>query len=205
MIRPNDILTPEAGWAEPNRIRLAVPPVKERGLMFRGLTKISGLMGRPQLPAIFPVFNINGRLFWGWLFFASRLMPFGKLPAATREKLILRTAWNCRSRYEWGQHVEIALKNGVTDDEIVRLATAPDSMAEIDTHLMKACDELCASKLISDDTWQALSEHYSQAALIEIMILIGHYQMVAGFLINAGIQLEESIEAELAAFHQRIA
>ena len=173
--------------------------------MFRSVSKVSGLMGRSQLPALFPVFNINSRLFWGWLFFASRLMPYGKLPASTREKLILRTAWNCRSRYEWGQHVEIALKNGVTDQEILQLAKQPGLMAGMDATLMKACDELCQNKLIAEDTWQTLSQSFSQSALIEIMILVGHYEMVAGFLINAGLQLEDSIEAELAALHQRLA
>ncbi len=202
---PQDPLQPKDGWAEPESERLPAPPEAQRGLPFRALSKVSGWFGRPQLPAIFPVFNINPRLFWAWLFFASRLMPFGRLPAATREKLILRTAWNCRSRYEWGQHLEIAQTEGVSDDEIVKLAQDPAALSPQDALLMQACDDICQQKLISEATWQALSEHYSQARLIEIMILVGHYEMVAGFLINAGIQLEADIEANLQAFHQRLA
>jgi alkylhydroperoxidase family enzyme len=200
-----DLLIPQGGWAETERERLPAPPVAERGMAFRALSRLSGWFGRPHLPAIFPVFNINPRLFWAWLFFASRLMPYGRLPGATREKLILRTAWNCRSRYEWGQHLEIGLRLGVTDEEVVALALAPETLSPLDAALMRACDELCRQKLVSEATWNALAEHYPKSQLIEIMILVGHYEMVAGFLINAGIRLEPEIEAELDAFHQRVA
>lgn len=200
----NDLLMPEGGWASPAHERLPAPADSERGIAFRSLSKLSRLFGRGQLPAIFPVFHINPRLFWAWLFFASRLMPFGRLAASSREKLILRTAWNCRSRYEWGQHVELALKHGVSDTDIMLLATAPQSMCDDDALLMQACDDICRQRLISEATWSALAQRYSQPRLIEIMILVGHYEMVAGLLINSGIELEETIEAQLQAFHQRI-
>lgn len=204
LIPKNDRLAPEGGWAAPAHERLPAPADRDRGIAFRGLSKLSRLFGRGQLPAIFPVFHINPRLFWAWLFFASRLMPFGRLPAPSREKLILRTAWNCRSRYEWGQHVELALKHGVSDADIVALATAPQTMSADDALLMQACDDICRQRLIGEATWAALAKRYSQPRLIEIMILVGHYEMVAGLLINAGIELEAPVEAELQAFHCRI-
>src|SRR5690606_7378010 len=85
-----DLLQPAAGWAAPQGTRLPPPPPRERGLLFRTLALASRWFGRPELPHIFPVLNINRRIFPAWLFFASRMMPFGKLPATVREKLILR-------------------------------------------------------------------------------------------------------------------
>lgn len=199
-----DLLQPPEGWAEVARERLPAPPLAQRGLAFRGLSRVSKLFGREQLPRIFPVFNINGRLFWAWLLFASRLMPYGKLPARTRELLILRTAWNCRSRYEWGQHLELGLKAGLNDKDVLNLALFPERLSAVDACLVAACDQLCRDKLIDDALWQQLSLQFSEADLVEIMVLVGHYQMVAGLLVNAGIQLEPAIEAELAAFHQRV-
>lgn len=64
----------------------------------------------------------NPRLFWPWLLLASRPMPYGKLPAALRETVILRMAWRCRSRDERGQHEEIALRCGVSDAGIKGVA-----------------------------------------------------------------------------------
>lgn len=201
----SDLLQPETGWARPSSVRLPAPPPRERGLLFRSVSSASRWFGRPDLPQVFPVIHLNPRLFWGWLFFASRLMPWGRLPATVREKAILRVAWRCRSRYEWGQHVEIALRVGVRDQDIVTVTRAAEDIADADDRLlMRACDQLCADKLIDDTTWQALAERYSRRDLIELVMLVGHYEMVAGVLINAGIDVEPPVERKLQALYRRL-
>ncbi|MFZ5755565.1 MAG: carboxymuconolactone decarboxylase family protein [Pseudomonadota bacterium] len=200
-----DVLQPEAGWATAATVRIPPPPPARRGLLFRTVSRASALFGRPELPDIFPVLHTHPMLFWTWLLFASRMMPFGRLDAVDREKLILRTGWNCRSRYEWGQHVDIALGAGATDADIVRVAQGPGAWE--DRHgraLMQACDELCTNHCIADDTWQTLAEKYDDALRIEIAMLVGHYQMIAGFLNSTGIVLEAPLEEKLQAFHARI-
>jgi alkylhydroperoxidase family enzyme len=195
---------PEKGWINAG-FRIELPKPKERSLFFRSVSSLSGFFGRSEVPDIMTVLSINPRLFWAWLFFASRLMPYGRLPATTREKIILRTGWNCRSRYEWGQHVEIGLSVGLSDDDIVRVAEGPASWSSPhDRALMQACDDLCQDYCISAPVWEELSKHYNKALLIEITILIGHYQMIAGFLNSVGLVLEAPIEEKLQAFHQRI-
>lgn len=149
--------------------------------------------------------HANPRLFWPWLLFASRLMPFGRLPPALREKVILRMAWLCRSRYEWGQHVEIALRCGVSDAEIVALAQGAGAMAEPgERAVLQACDELHRDGCVSEATWALLSAQYPEPLLIELLMLAGHYQMLAGFLNSAGLVLEPAVEAALQAFHERV-
>lgn len=198
-------LQPEKGWITSARARLATPALKDRGLFFRTISLGSRLLGRTQVPDIFSVFHINPRLFWAWLFFASRLMPGGKLPARDREKIILRTAWNCRSRYEWGQHVDIALRVGVTDADILRITRGPDACPDLhEQSLMRACNEVFSDQCISEKTWALLSARHDEKLLIEIVILIGHYIMIAGFLNSTGLKLEPAIEEKLNAFHQRI-
>lgn len=198
-------LAPAAGWILPDPPRLVAPPPAARGLLFRTLAQASRLFGRQQAPDVITVLHLNPRLFWGWLYFASRLMPFGRLPARDREKLILRTAWNCRSRYEWGQHVEIALRVGVSDAEIVAVASGPGAITDRHERArLQACDELCQQGCISTPTWQALTETHHEKALIELMLLVGHYQMLAGFLNSAGLRLEPALEAGLQAFQQRL-
>ncbi len=198
-------LQPDAGWKHPSSARLVAPPISDRGLLFRLLGRLSGRLGRQEVPDVITVLHMNPRLFWAWLFFASRLMPYGRLPAKVREKIILRTGWNCRSRYEWGQHVDIALTVGVTDEEIVKVSQGPAAFTGHDDQaLMLACDEMRAEQCISDSTWKSLSEHYDKKRLIEIMMLIGHYIMIAGFLNSAGLKLEKPIEDKLQAFHARV-
>lgn len=198
-------LVPEQGWIKLGRVRLSPPLPAERGLLFRGLSGFSRLFGRADMPDVLTVLHLNPRLFWAWLFFASRLMPYGRLPAAEREKIILRTGWNCRSRYEWGQHVDIALTAGVGDEDIRRVAEGPSAWSDPrERALMLACDEVYRDKCIAEATWQILAAHYSEKLLIEIVMLIGHYEMIAGFLNSSGIALEPAIEEKLQAFHRRL-
>jgi 4-carboxymuconolactone decarboxylase len=202
---PTDALQPEGGWAGPARPRLAAPAPADRGPLLRAASGLSALLGRRGVPDVISVLHIHPRLFWPWLLFASRLMPYGRLPTAMREKIILRTAWNCRSRYEWGQHVAIARRVGVSPEEIVRVAGGPEACT--DRHeraVLQACDEVCRDRSVSDATWQVLAERHSESALIEILLLIGHYEMIAGFLNSAGLVLEPSKEEKLRAFHQLI-
>lgn len=201
-----DFLQPEGGWAAAATVRLPPPPPAKRGLLFRGVSQLSSLFGRKELPDIFPVLNIHPGLFWTWLLFASRMMPFGKLDARTREKLILRTGWNCRSRYEWGQHVDIGFTAGLTDADVLRVARGPAACD--DRHeraLLQACDELCRDHVIADATWAVLAETLDERLRIEVTMLVGHYQMVAGFLNSAGLRLEPPLEENLQAFYRRLA
>ena len=201
-----DPLQPPEGWYCRPRPRLQPPPLKGRGPLFRALLRLTLRMGRRERPTIFPVLNIHRSLFPAWLWFASRLMPYGKLPAPVRELLILRTAWNCRCRYEWGQHVELGLRAGLTDADILASTRGADVFSDPRRQdLIRACDELCGRDCLSDRSWQALQGNWHEAELIELMILVGHYRMLAGFLNSAGLLLEAPIEAIVQAFWSRTA
>ena len=129
-------------------------------------------------------------LFRRWLPFAGKLLS-GKLPARDRELLILRTAWNCRARYEWGHHVAIALECGVTRDEIDQVPEGPDAgWSAPDALLLRAADELHHGQSVSDATWDGLSERFDTQQLIELPMLVGHYHLVAMTLNTLGIELE---------------
>lgn len=206
MPAPTDPLEPEGGWRQADTPRIPPPPPAERGLAFRTISQAAKLFGRKQVPNVFPVFHVNPRLFWPWLWFASRLMPYGKLPATTREKLILRTAWNCHSRYEWAQHLQIGLQVKLSDDDILYVAGQHGTLGEShDALLMAACDDICAHQPVAESTWNALAQHYDEKALIEIIVLVGHYLMVAALLVNTGVEVEAATEEVLAAFHARVA
>ena len=44
-----------------------------------------------------------------WGRFTGTLLLDGRLSPRDRELLILRTAWNVRSSYEWGNHVPVSI------------------------------------------------------------------------------------------------
>jgi alkylhydroperoxidase family enzyme len=129
-----------------------------------------------------------------WLPFGGKLLS-GKIPARDRELLILRTGWNCRSEYEWAQHVVLGRAAGLTDEEIRRVASASGgAWSHFDSALLAAADELHQDWCIGDTTWASLSEVYDTQQLIEVPMLVGHYHMVAMTLNSLGVQLDPGLE-----------
>jgi 4-carboxymuconolactone decarboxylase len=133
-----------------------------------------------------------------WLVFADGIRFAGRLPARATELLILRTGWNCRSEYEWGQHVPWAQKAGVTDEELLALCGDVDAhgWSAEDAALLRAADELHQNSTLSDDTWGALASAFEAPQLIEIVLLVGQYHGVS-YLLNA-MRVER--DPELASF-----
>lgn len=200
----NDVLIPKDGWINTE------PPIEvpnlDKQLWFKLSISVAKTFGRQEIPNVFKLLAINQDIFWRWLFFASRLMPYGKLTDREREIIILRVAWLCRCRYEWGQHIEIGQnKAKLSDEDIVNISKGIDSFTNSKEQLLiKACNEFINNKVISTDTWHILSAYYNNKLMIEISVLIGHYEMLAGILNSAGLQLEPKIEQYYMRFNERI-
>ena len=107
--------------------------------------------------------------------------------------MILRVAWRCRSAYEWQQHVPIALRAGLTPDEVAGVADSPpaDGFTERQRALLAVSDEVLARRALSDDTWSAVKASLRDREAIELCLLIGHYQGLASTLGALGIQVEQ--------------
>jgi len=114
------------------------------------------------------------------------LMPAGALPRTHTELLILRTAYRCDCPYEWRHHERLAHQAGLTAQEIAAVRESPPSQPSRADHrlLLAAADELLATRRLSDQLWTALRATYDDAQLIELCMLVGHYQMLA-MTINA--------------------
>jgi 4-carboxymuconolactone decarboxylase len=126
--------------------------------------------------------------------FGGKLLLTGKLPPRDRELAILRTAWLCRSDYEWGQHVRIGLDAGLTDDEIARVPAGPGGgWSTEDAAVLRAADELVADHRLSDATWAALAARYDDQQMIEMTLLPGNYAMLAGMLNSIGVEREAGV------------
>jgi alkylhydroperoxidase/carboxymuconolactone decarboxylase family protein YurZ len=107
-------LLPPAERGEP---RIAPARLHELRPLARIVAGIAGRVTGTGPPSIFTTLGQHPRLFRAWLRYSAQLMPFGHLPRRDSELVILRVAWECRSAYEWHQHVPIALRVGLTPDE----------------------------------------------------------------------------------------
>jgi AhpD family alkylhydroperoxidase len=152
---------------------------------------IVGVLGRVGGASnIFATLARHRRMFRPWLRFAGRLMPFGKLPRRETELVILRVAHNCDCAYELAQHERIARRAGLSAEEISRAGVALSGFAGRDALVLRAADELHASRVISDELWSELRDSFSEVELIELCMLVGHYEMLAMTLNSLRVQVE---------------
>ena len=145
---------------------------------------------------IFATLARHPELFKAWLPFGGYLLTAGTLSGRERELLILRTALNCASPYEWGQHVRISLAGGIDRETIDRVVAGPDApgWSASESALLRAADELHSAAEIADDTWGQLADAYDERQLIEIPMLVGQYHMVAFALNSLGVEQDEGLE-----------
>ena len=193
-------LAPPGGWHPAAVSRIAPIDLRGSGPRARLLAWALGLFVKGDPPAIFLVLMRHWRLFRAWLSFAARLMPFGRLDRRDTELVILRVGWNCRCRYEWGQHVAIGLRVGLTPRQIASVAEGAEASGwePRQAALLRAADELHRERILSSGTWESLAAHYDQKQLLELCLLIGHYEMLAGTLNSLGLPLDASAESTLA-------
>ncbi len=199
-----DLLSPKNGWIDvaPN---IPIPSSKEQSWLFKASSLASKWMGRDDVPDVLKLLSLHPSLFWPWLHFASRLMPYGKLSYRVSELVILRVAWLCRCRYEWGQHIEIGQRRAKLSDQDIYFVTigATEFQDDKEKSIILACDQLIINKLIKEENWKILKKHFNTAQIIELQMLIGHYAMLAGVINSAGLNLEDSIEENLQKFNER--
>ena len=134
-------------------------------------------------PRLLKRFNVLGG------FFLTR----GSLPARDREIIVLRSAWRSGSEYEFGQHVLIGRRSGLTDAEIDALATERADWPAHDAALVAVADEVDRDAVVSSATWEALLASYDEQQLIEVVLLAGFYRMLAGLLNTVGVERDEGV------------
>ncbi len=139
----------------------------------------------------------NPRLYGPRLRFGSYIQRDGLLDPQTRELVILRTAWNIRTPYEWAHHAGPAATAGLTEAQIAAIATGPSASLWTPKQraVLQAADELRREAFITDATWSRLAEYFSMKERIEIVFTAGGY-MMTGLAINSfGIQTEPGYPA----------
>ena len=171
-------------------VRREVDDPRLTELFARGMRRPDG-----EVLNIFATLAHHPDLLRRWLVFAAHVLSKSTLPARERELLILRTGWNCKSRYEWGQHVLIARECGLSDAEIERVKEGPVAAgwAAGDRSLLVAADELHATSSMSDPTWEALSGAYTSEQLLDIIATVGNYHLVAMFLNTTRVALDPGV------------
>jgi 4-carboxymuconolactone decarboxylase len=123
----------------------------------------------------------HAELYKAHLEVAKKYLSDCELNVRDRELAILRIGWLSQAPFEWGAHVKIARRNGVTSREIEQaiVGSSATGWNKRDRAIMRAMEELHFDSMISDDTWADLQEFFNDKKLIELVILAGQYKTVA--------------------------
>jgi AhpD family alkylhydroperoxidase len=157
---------------------------REVGPVVAVLARVAGRVAGTEPPAVFLTLGRHRRLFWGWLHFAGRLMPGGRLSRRETELVIVRVAARSSSDYELTQHRRLARRAGLTAAQVasVEAGDAPAAVPGLSGQervLLRATDELLRDQDLGDPTWAEVSAHLDERERIELVMLVGHYTMLA--------------------------
>jgi AhpD family alkylhydroperoxidase len=163
-----------------------IPPLPYAEWDTEALSVISG--GRRLPPSnVLGLLAQHPDLARAFLTFNRHLLATSALPARTRELAILEVAWRRRCRYEWAQHVLIARKAGVTDEEIAGIRAGEATLIAV------AVDELDESSCLSDQTYQALAAGLDDRQLMDLVFTIGTYGLLAMAFNTFGVELDPGL------------
>jgi 4-carboxymuconolactone decarboxylase len=196
---PTDVKSPTPA-GEPHQPRPKIPrlaPLSLQAMSPEQRALVTPQMRDGKLPNLYATLVAHTKLYEPRWRFGSYLLRDSHLPARTREILILRTAWNTRTQYEWAHHVPIAKQAGLSDADIARIARGPAAPGWTDEEraLLQTADELRREAFVSDGTWSQLNRQYDTVRVIEILYTVGGYAMTALAINSLGIQIEPGYPA----------
>ena len=145
---------------------------------------------------IFATLAHHPKLMKRWMVFGNHVLAKSTLSARDRELLILRTGWNCRAPYEWGQHVAIARGVGITDDEIERVAAGPDAPGWDPFEALPAARGRRAAQRPEPhrrDLRRRSRQRYDEQHLLDLVFTVGQYHLVSMALNSLRVQRDDGV------------
>ena len=130
-----------------------------------------------------------------WLRWGNALLRDLALDPLLRELSILRVArLTPHAEYEWVQHVPIARATGATEAQVAALDgddPEADCFSELERVVLRFTTEVVRQARASDETLERLSSVLSAREIVELLMVIGQYMMVARVMATSDMELDE--------------
>jgi alkylhydroperoxidase family enzyme len=125
--------------------------------------------------------------------FAGLFLLKSELPLRDREVLTLRATYRAGTEYYFGHHALMTETSGISPEVLREITTRYGRFDDADALLVAIADELIDNGVLSEPTWDAVRERYTESQAMELVLLPGFYRMVAGFVNTLGIQREPGV------------
>ena len=106
--------------------------------------------------------------------------------------------------YEWGSHVDRAMRIGMTTGTIFETLKAQPDLVAPEVLLLSAVDELMLDRGISTVTRAALERCYSTAQIMDIIAIQGMYVILGGFIKTWDLALDDAVADRIATVTNRV-
>ena len=120
----------------------------------------------------------------GWLNHLSGIRLHSSLSGDLRELIIMRVAILNRAPYEADQHAPIALKEGVSQAQLVALEHwSESSLFDERTQAVLAYTDAMTQQIqVPKAIFERVQQHFDHKAIVELTATIATYNMVSRFL-----------------------
>jgi alkylhydroperoxidase family enzyme len=133
-----------------------------------------------------------------WLRWGGVLLSDLELDPLQRELAILRVArMTPGAEYEWIQHEPIARAVGASDDQVAALERDhidAGCFSEAERTVLHFTTEFLRDARVSDETFERAKALLSARELIELMMVIGQYSMLARVMATTELDLDEPLD-----------
>jgi 4-carboxymuconolactone decarboxylase len=132
--------------------------------------------------------------------FGAHIRFRSSLSPKLNELAILITARHWNSQYPWSAHRRYALEAGLSPTVIdaVAAGTRPTSMSTEEEAVYNFCHELLNTKQVSDATFQGAVQRFGERGVVDLIGVMGYYQLVSMVLNVDRYPLPEGARPELA-------
>jgi 4-carboxymuconolactone decarboxylase len=177
-----DAVVLDALGAFPRGLEFVLSRWRDGGVDARGMNTLGTFAHHPQLAKAFLTFN-------------AHVSGASTLSGRVRELLILRISWLRQAEYEFVQHVILGLRAGLTKEEVDRVQSGADAPGwdPLDGELLRAADELHAHACIQPPTWARLAVHFNTQQMMDLVFLVGCYDVLAMAMKSFQTQLEPGV------------
>jgi 4-carboxymuconolactone decarboxylase len=154
--------------------------------------RLEKLWGAP--PNLYRALANHPQLVAAWTEFSKMLRHDTRTPRALRELVILRGGQLMRSEYEWAQHVVMARKAGVREEQIAELAGwRTSSQFDSREKAAIALGEAVTQGRVPDDVYAEARRHFDEHDYVELAAVAAFYAMVGRMLDAMGVELEDDM------------
>lgn len=122
----------------------------------------------------------------------NRLLMKAHLDHRWRELAILRIAQLLGARYEWAQHVPIAVDTGISKEQVREIESWRESslLDDNDKTILRFTEEVVTDSRPQDETFEAASKFLDETSLVELVISIGYWSLIAKLLKTFRVDVE---------------